>query len=55
MGSPVHPTAAQTEKLQAAGQLQELASMKAVAAAKGEVKLERVLPGESVLLYELSW
>jgi xylan 1,4-beta-xylosidase len=55
MGSPAHPTAEQTVKLQAAGQLQEMGSVKAVAAANGEVRLERMLPGESVSLYEVSW
>lgn len=55
MGSPAHPTAEQTAKLQAVGQLQEVGSLKSVAAANGEVRLEQTLPGESVRLYELSW
>jgi xylan 1,4-beta-xylosidase len=55
MGSPAHPTAEQTEKLQAAGQLQEVGAAKTVAAANGEVRLEQTLQGESVSLYEVSW
>ena len=55
MGSPAHPTAEQTEKLEAAGQLQEVGAAKTVAAANGEVRLEQTLQGESVSLYEVSW
>ena len=55
MGSPAHATAEQTEKLQAAGQLQEVGAAKTVAAANGEVRLEQTLQGESVSLYEVSW
>ena len=55
MGSPAHPTAEQTAKLEAAGQLQEMGAPKTVAVANGEVKLEETLPGESVALYEVSW
>jgi xylan 1,4-beta-xylosidase len=55
MGSPAHPDAEQTAKLQAAGQLQEVGNLKTVAVANGEVKLEQTLPVESVSLYELSW
>lgn len=55
MGSPAHPTAEQTAKLQAVGQLQEVGGAKSVAVADGAVRLERTLPGESVSLYEVSW
>jgi xylan 1,4-beta-xylosidase len=55
MGSPAHPTAEQTAKLQAAGQLQEAGAARTVAAKDGSVELEQTLPGESVSLYELSW
>jgi len=55
MGSPLHPTAEQTAKLQAAGQLQELGERKNVAVTSGEVRLEQTLPVESVSLYEVSW
>ena len=55
MGSPAHPDAEQTAKLQAAGQLQEMGAVKTVAAKDGEVKMLEALPGESVSLYEVSW
>jgi xylan 1,4-beta-xylosidase len=55
IGSPAHPTPEQTERLQAAGQLQEVGTAKAVAAVTGEVRLESTMQGESVSLYELSW
>ena len=56
MGSPAHPTAEQTAKLEAVGQLQEVGlGEDALAAEDGEVRLEQTLPGESVRLYELSW
>jgi xylan 1,4-beta-xylosidase len=54
MGSPAHPTAEQTVRLEAAGKLQEL-GVKSVAVADGAARLEETLPGESVSLYELSW
>jgi xylan 1,4-beta-xylosidase len=55
MGSPAQLNAEEAAKLQAAGQLQEVGSVKTAAAAKGEVRLEQTLQGESVSLYELSW
>jgi xylan 1,4-beta-xylosidase len=55
MGSPTHPDAEQTMKLEAAGQLQEMGTEKSVAAANGEVRLEQTLPGESVALYAVRW
>lgn len=55
MGSPAHPDAEQTKKLEVAGKLQEMGSVKTVAAAGGEVRLQEMLPGESVSLFEVSW
>ena len=55
MGSPAQLTVEEAAKLQAAGQLQEGSAPRTVAAAKGEVRLEQTLPGESVSLYEVSW
>jgi len=55
MGSPAHPDAEQSAKLQAAGQLQEVGAARTVAANSGVVRLDETLPGESVSLYELSW
>src|ERR1700761_3552346 len=55
MGSPAHPDAEQTAKLQAAGQLQEVGNVKSVVVADDAVRLEGTLPGESVSLYEVSW
>jgi hypothetical protein len=55
MGSPAHPDAEQTAELEAAGKLQEVGAVKGIAIVDGEVRLEQVLPGESVSLYEVSW
>ena len=55
MGSPAHPTKEQTEKLEAAGQLQEAGAARTVAAKGGSVEFEQTMPGESVRLYEVSW
>lgn len=55
MGSPAHPDAEQTAKLDAVGQLQEIGGARKVAVDGGAVKLEETLPGESVSLYEVSW
>ena len=58
MGSPARPDAEQTAELEAAGKLQEVGAAKGiaiVAIVDGEVRLEQVLPGESVSLYEVSW
>ena len=55
MGSPAHPDAEQTAELEAAGQLQEIRAVRAVAAKDGSVELEATLDGESVRLYEVSW
>lgn len=55
MGSPAHPSAEQTPKLEQAGRLQELDVARSVAVVNGDVRLEQTLPGESVALYEVSW
>ncbi len=55
MGSPAHPDADQTAKLEAAGQLQQVGAVRKVAVDDGALKLEKTLPGESVSLFEVSW
>lgn len=55
MGSPAHPDAEQTVKLEAAGQLQEMGAVRSVAVKDGAVRLEETLPGESVSLFGVSW
>jgi xylan 1,4-beta-xylosidase len=55
MGSPAHPDAEQTTKLETVGKLQEVSGAKSVAVKEGAVNLERTLPAESVSLYEVSW
>jgi xylan 1,4-beta-xylosidase len=55
MGSPAHPDAEQTTKLEAAGKLQELGAARDIAVDDGAVKLQETLPGESVSLFELTW
>jgi xylan 1,4-beta-xylosidase len=55
MGSPARLSAEEATKLQAAGQLQEVGAGRTVAVKADGVRLEQMLPGESVRLYELSW
>ena len=55
MGSPAHPDAEQTAKLQAVGQLHALGAEREVAVKDGAARMEETLPGESVSLFAVSW
>ena len=55
MGSPPHPTPAQTAELKARGGLELLHSPAWVDVSNGELHLSSQLPAESVTLLELSW
>jgi xylan 1,4-beta-xylosidase len=55
MGSPQHPTSEQQAALEAAGQLQELASPVWLNVRDGKVKVGFTLPREAVSLVQLSW
>lgn len=55
MGSPQSPSLEQYESLKAAGHLQLLESPRWVESKDGAVRLDFVMPGESVSLVELSW
>ncbi len=55
MGSPQHPTARQYADLQAAGQLQLLASPVWLDVQRGEVKISTEMPRQGVSLLRLKW
>ncbi len=55
MGSPQHPDAEQYTRLQAAGQLQPLASPQWLDVREGRVEISASLPHESVTLLRLTW
>jgi xylan 1,4-beta-xylosidase len=55
MGSPQHPTARQYADLQAAGQLQLLASPVWLDVHRGEVKISTEMPRQGVSLLRLKW
>jgi len=55
MGSPEQPTPEQYTALEAAGQLQQLASPRWIDLRHGEGKLEVTLPSQSVSLLHVSW
>ena len=54
MGSPQSPSAEQYKLMKAAGQLQLLESPRWVGKYNGAVRLDFLMPGESVSLVELS-
>jgi xylan 1,4-beta-xylosidase len=55
MGSPQHPDPGQYARLQAAGQLQPLASPQWLEVREGRVEIPASLPHESVSLLRLVW
>jgi xylan 1,4-beta-xylosidase len=55
IGAPQSPNTDQYKQLESAGQLQLLESPKWVSLQSGELKLEFMLPANSVSLVELSW
>ncbi len=55
MGSPQHPDAKQYAQLQAAGQLQPLASPTWLNVHNGTVEISSEMPRQAVALYQLTW
>ena len=55
MGSPAHPTAEQTAKLQKAGKLERMGPAQRVEVKDGAARVRVEMPGESVELLRVSW
>jgi xylan 1,4-beta-xylosidase len=55
LGSPQNPTAEQTARLEATGQLQLLESPRWLWTTKGAVRMEFTLPRQGLSLLQLSW
>lgn len=55
MGSPAHPTAEQTAKLQRAGKLERMGPAQRVEVKDGAARVRVEMPGESVELLRVSW